>query len=300
MRIRWVPHGRRPDARLVAGLLPTLRTMDWEKQLSSSAGQRPWADDFPLDENLPDRLMLDCRAMRGEIHPMFALRIRTFADWHRGAGRQVDVRAPDDPETRALFDAMAIDSSAESQASDDSILPVTRVQEDLAVEEVAAQTREILEYQLTDVSALGHATFMAVSELCGNALEHGRNATGALVCVRRITEPRPIVAIAVSDLGMGIPEHIRQRYPEWSDDGFAIGRSMQAGISGIDDPHRGNGFSETFDAALTSALHAAYIEVHSASGFVKDRIVQESHKLDSFPPASFKRGTWISYELWSV
>ncbi len=231
---------------------------------------------------------------------MLALRLRTFIDWHRIAEREVAINLPEDLSTRATFQSMGIDADDESTESDDSILPVTHLEGFTAVEEVAAQVREILEYQVHDLSPLGDATFMAVSELCGNSIEHGRHGSGALVCVRRVTEPRPTVSIAISDLGMGIPEHIRQRYPEWSDDEFAIAQAMQPGVSGIDDPHRGNGFSETFDAALTSSLHAARIEIYSASGFVRDQIVQEGHKVDAFPAASFKRGTWIAYELVSV
>jgi hypothetical protein len=32
----------------------------------------------------------------------------------------------------------------------------------------------------------------------------------------RFTEPRRMVSIAISDLGLGVPEHIRQRYPRSS------------------------------------------------------------------------------------
>lgn len=80
------------------------------------------------------------------------------------------------------------------------------------MEEVAERTQEILEYQLHDVSPLGHAAFMAVSELCANAIDHGENDLGAFAAVRRVTEPKRQVTIAISDLGMGVPEHIRRRY----------------------------------------------------------------------------------------
>lgn len=187
----------------------------------------------------------------------------------------------------------------EKNASPDgvAILPLTSLTDHTAVEEVAATTREIIEYQYTDVSPLGHACFMAVSELCGNAIEHGRNGLGAYVAVQRSAEPHPQVSIAISDLGIGIPEHVRQRYPEWAEDSFAIAHAMDARISGTGDPHRGNGFSETFEAALVSSLSAARLDVHSANGFVRTQIVQETKKTDMFPAAAFKRGTWIAYDL---
>jgi hypothetical protein len=94
-----------------------------------------------------------------------------------------------------------------------------------------------------------------------------------------------------------MPEHIRQRYPEWADDSFAIAKAMAPQISGTGDPHRGNGFPETFEAALVSSLSAARLDVHSANGFVRTHMVQETRKIETFPAAAYKRGTWITYDL---
>lgn len=104
---------------------------------------------------------------------------------------------------------------------------------------------------------------MAVSEFCNNAVDHGANSLGAYAAVRRVTEPRRQVSIAISDLGMGIPEHIRQRYPEWSDDGWAIAHATQEGVPGTGKAHRGIGFSAVMEAALTSSLHAGQINILS-------------------------------------
>jgi hypothetical protein len=145
-----------------------------------------------------------------------------------------------------------------------AILPVTCLADAGAVEDVARRTREILEYQLTDVSALGQPAFMAVAELCDNAIDHGKNPLGAFAAATRVVEPRRQVSLAIGDLGIGIPEHIRQRYPEWSDDGYAIAHATQPHITGTGDPHRGIGFSEVFEAALTRSLHSARMDIHSA------------------------------------
>jgi anti-sigma regulatory factor (Ser/Thr protein kinase) len=230
---------------------------------------------------------------------MFAVRLRVFVDWHRQQGRTVDLVPPKDPATRQLFDAMRIGDGGQAQ-EDDAVLPVTKMNEFSEVEEVAKRTKEILEYDLHDVSALGEATFQAVSELCGNAIEHGQNQLGAYAAVRRETEPRRQISVAISDLGMGIPEHIRQRYPEWDDDGFAIARATDEGISGTGHPHRGIGFSSTFEAALTRSLHAAQMDIRSASGLCRVQIVQEDRKIETIPGPRFQRGTWITYDLVSV
>jgi hypothetical protein len=273
----------------------------WVKEIGASAGcDGGWRDDFPLDHELPDSLKIDCKGLRLPIHPMFAVRIRVFVDWHRKAGREVVVTPPADLSTRRVFEGMGIDPDASLTREDDAIMPVTRFVEFDEVEEIAGQTQEILEYQLPDVSPLGQATFMAVSELGGNAVDHGHNSLGAYAAVRRVTEPRRQVSIAVSDLGVGVPEHIRQRYPEWSDDGWAIAHATEESVTGTNDPHRGIGFSAVFEAALTASLHAAQMSILSASGFCRVQVVQESRKVEVFPAARFKRGTWITYDLISV
>lgn len=201
--------------------------MDWRKELGRRGADHGWKDDFPLSHALPDAVVIDCQRLGVPIHPMFAVRTRVFVDWHRLQGRMVEVVPPAEPEACRLFDAMRIGDEGETQ-EDDAVLPVTKMREFLEVEEVAKRTKEILEYDLPDVSGLGEATFQAVSELCGNAIEHGANPLGAYVAVRRVTDPRRQISISIGDLGMGIPEHIRQQYPDWTDDGYAIAREIEA------------------------------------------------------------------------
>jgi len=272
----------------------------WIKELGQRAAAEGWKDDFPLAHDLPDSIEIDCSRLELPIHPMFAVRLRVFTDWHREKGRDVLVRPPSDPSARQTFEGMGIDPENAMADEDDTIMPVTRLNEFLEVEEVAGKTQQILEYQLTDVSPLGHAAFMAMSELCGNAIDHGRNALGAYAAVRRVTEPRRQVSIAISDLGMGVPEHIRQRYPEWSEDGWAIAHATNENVSGTSEPHRGIGFSAVIEAALTSSLHAARMDILSASGFCRIQTVQENRKTEVLPATRFRRGTWITYDLVSV
>jgi hypothetical protein len=76
------------------------------------------------------------------------------------------------------------------------------------------------------------------------------------VAVIRTAEPRWTVSLAVGDLGIGIPEHVRRQFPEY-DDMFAIARALEPGVSGTGDRYRGNGFAETFETALISSASAA-------------------------------------------
>jgi len=274
--------------------------MTWIKEIGSRTAKDGWRDDFPLAHELPDAIEIDCSRLELPIHPMFAVRLRVFTDWHREQGRRVEIRLPVDPSAGRVFRAMSIDPEAEQVEEIDAVMPVTRLKEFLEVEEVADKTQQILEYQLPDVSPLGQAAFMTVSELCGNAIEHGHNSLGAYVAARRVAEPRKQVSIAISDLGMGVPEHIRQRYPEWSDDGWAIAHATKEHVSGTSDPHRGIGFSAVFEAALTSSLHAAQMDILSANGFCRIQTVQEDRKTEVLPATRFRRGTWITFDLPSV
>lgn len=208
--------------------------VDWVKELGPSSGAHEgMRGDFPLNHDLPQKLVIDCTRLLQPIHPMFGVRLRAFIDWHIREGREVGILAPSDRQTQRLFQAMDIDPCSESDDVEaNAVLPVTKLENHNDAEMVAAKTQEILEYQLPDVSPLGQAAFMAVSELCDNAMDHGKNPTGAYVAVQRVTQPRPQVSIAISDLGMGIPEHIRQRYPEWSEDSAAIAHATELGITG--------------------------------------------------------------------
>ncbi|HEX5593106.1 MAG TPA: hypothetical protein VFX35_07140 [Solirubrobacterales bacterium] len=222
--------------------------MAWVKELGPRTASDGWKNDFPLAHEMPNTVVIDCSRLELPIHPMFAVRLRVFTDWHQGRGRTVQIVPPVDPRTKKLFEAMGIAPQVDPAAEDDAILPVTRLGEYLEVEEVA-----------------------------------GRQ-----------------VSIAISDLGVGIPEHIRQRYPEWSDDGWAIAYATEERVSGTGDPHRGFGFSAVFEAALTSSLSAARMDILSANGFCRTQSVQENRKTEAMPATRYRRGTWITYDLVSI
>lgn len=150
-----------------------MRSMTWIKELGPRTASDGWKSDFPLAHELPEDVEIDCSRLELPIHPMFAVRLRIFIDWHQERGRTVGIIPPTDPKTRKVFEAMSIDPQVDTATEDDAILPVTRLAEFLHVEEVAGRTQKILEYHLSDVAPLGEATFMAVSELCGNAIDHG-------------------------------------------------------------------------------------------------------------------------------
>jgi hypothetical protein len=172
------------------------------------------------------------------------------------------------------------------------------------VEDAAADGMEVLERQEPSLAVWGGPFHMAISELCDNAYLHGRNDLGTYVAADRIDEPRREFRLAIADLGIGIPEHIRAQHPEWQDDGAAIARALQRGVTGTGDPHRGNGFSEVVDAAvdrqLVRATSALEIDIRSAHGRVRIEVAGGSVKPGEVPVERPRRGTWISYTVTSV
>jgi hypothetical protein len=163
---------------------------EWAKEVRRTGGtEGGWREDFPLNREMPDRLSIDCKALELPVYPMFWLRMRSFLDWHHAQGRSLSVTPPINKQARESFDQMKVldRSYVELRANDEpivegdiAVLPVTRLAGYTEVEEVAEATREMLEYHYTDVSSLGSACYMAVSELCANAVEHGRNGLGGL------------------------------------------------------------------------------------------------------------------------
>ena len=154
---------------------------------------------------------------------------------------------------------------------------------------------------MKDVAGLGAPAFMAVSELANNAVEHGANQFGSYVAVRRLSdEDGRRVLVAVADLGMGIPEHMRQQHPDLVDDGYAIARSTELLVSGTGRPHRGVGFHDVFESALTRATQEAQIDILSAGGFYRVRLCDGKRRPGVFPPANFRRGTWITCGFLSI
>jgi len=282
--------------------------VEWVKRIGRRGGDGGgWRDDLPLSEELFfDELTVDCSALELPIYPMFLVRLRVFLEWHMAAGRRLVLIAPAERNAASVLRTVASDEALSdlrlhsfpaSGKSARVLLPVARLRDHHAVERAAETVRELVEYGQTDLARLGQASFMAIAELCANAIEHGRNGIGAFVAVQRVDGPRKEISVAVADLGIGIPEHLRQRFPEWADDSFVIGQAIEPRVSGTGDPHRGNGFTEIFETELSSNLHAARIEIYSARGAIRREMVGERRKVDPFPAPAFRRGTWISYTI---
>lgn len=273
--------------------------MDWIRGIGPTGGARDgWTGDLPLDQGLPGKLTIDITELREPIFPMFCVRLRMFVEWHQSQGHEVVLREPADEGSRRAIQAMLGTDKADS---DNLVLAVTNLREFSDVEQVSTDVLNRIEYELTDVSPTGVPIQMAMSELANNAVEHGVNPLGALVAARRMTHADgTYVSLAVADLGIGIPEHIRQVHPEWDDDSFAIAQALEIHVSGTGRSHRGNGFDAVFDDALLGAMQGADFTILSARGHHKVTMYDGKRIAEIFPSPRYRRGTWIVANFRSV
>jgi anti-sigma regulatory factor (Ser/Thr protein kinase) len=275
---------------------------------SAPGGADGFGNDLPLEPDLDAPIVVDARAVR-RCHPMFVLRLRLFVDWHLDVGHHVSVIGPLDPgAAQHLADLkLGVGLSPEVVTGlpepDDSapLLGITRLAGDNDVEDAAQHAVEVLHRQTGAIAGWGDALHMGISELCDNAVHHGANRLGAYVAADRITEPRREFRLVIADLGIGIPEHIRDRYPEWQDDTAAIAQVLRRGVTSSDDPERGNGFSETIDYALEQQLvqlsSAVELDIRAATGRVGVHLIGGTKQVKDGLVTTPRRGTWISYTV---
>jgi hypothetical protein len=239
---------------------------------------------------------------------MFLVRVRTFLEWHLRDGRDIHLLMPSDPNVAAHLAAMqlfeGLDVSAdpavqEAGTTAEAIIPLRTVTDHTGIEDVADAFVSVAERR-DDVAGLADALHMAIGEFGDNAVSHGRNELGLRIAASAGGEDAQEVVLAIGDLGVGIPEHIRRTNPEWGDDTAAIGRALAPGVSGERDRHRGYGFLHVQEAALTARLSAARMEIYSANGFLRLEIVQGTFVPTPLHATTYRRGTWISYAVVSA
>lgn len=273
-------------------------------------GTDGYGSDLPLERDGADDYELDLTALKEPwAHPMLAVRIRVFIDWHRDAGHAVTVRLPRDPATAQRLIALetfrglpnTVVALPLHSPADPELLAVRRFRTHHDVEDLAAASVELLQRQSGVFGEWSDSVYMAVGELCDNALQHGRNGLGAYVAADRRVVGRRQFRLAIADLGIGVPEHIRHRYPEWHDDAAAIGQALVRGVSGTGDPHRGNGFAEVLDLPFETVLvrsgSAADLDIRSGKGRVGVELFGATPAIKERPTDQPRRGTWLTYTI---
>jgi hypothetical protein len=253
-----------------------------------------------------DELTIDAGAVRG-IAPLAAVRIAMALAAARARGCRARVEPPADPGVRSTFDAYSI--PAPMTAADariggpgsEVILPCTSLARPAETDLLEYRLVEPLGGHFNEVVAVRKAVLTAIGELSQNAVEHGASRRGSLVAIAR-RESRGVgtVSLAIGDLGVGVPDHIRRTQPRYVLDHHAIGRALEEGVSGTRGAaHRGYGFYWVLLDSLTSASTAAEMVIRSGRGTFRRRMVDGRCQDDGWESAPIA-GTWIAYEWTTV
>jgi len=277
-----------------------------------SGGADGYRNNLLLEHHLKPPIIVDASTL-GPCHPMFVVRLRLFIDWHLAAGREVRFVPPDDAVLAQHLDSMGLTEGLPAsmtmalpsrKSSSSALLPIRRLVTHNDVEDVSLAATEALGQLAREFVVWSDPVYMAVSELCSNALQHGRDALGAYVAADRIEGESRLFRLAIADLGIGIPEHIRAHHPEWQDDTAAIVRALQRGVSGTGDPQRGNGFAEVLDDAmkklLVRAKSAVELDIRSSKGRVVVDLLDGRQDARAGRVENPRRGTWITYTVTAV
>jgi hypothetical protein len=262
-----------------------------------------WAEDVPLaGEPTPTSLDLSGLA---EAEPLRLLRLAALLDRHQASDCPLSVEPLRDPVIRRRLTLMQVDcetrllglaDSSATHPEDRGLLPVCRFSTANQVDDLAGRLQLMLNEHFKGVlEPLAQPLFVALSELCENATTHGSNPLGAYVGAQR--DHRKRCLLAIGDLGIGIPAHIRRAHPAAGDDGSAIDKALRPGISGAG-PDRGVGYSGLFSAIEESKVPAARLRIWSAEGRLtatlrRGRFVYRKGRSISRQTD----GTWVSLEL---
>ena len=147
------------------------------------------------------------------------------------------------------------------------------------------------------LSGLAEAFTRTVGEISDNATTHGHSRVGtSYVAAQRYEHDRCVLAIG--DLGVGIPEHMRRTFPGLQDDGEAIREATKEGVSGTGDPLRGVGYQYVIDGLKETKIAHGELCVWSGNGRFRVETqngIQERRRAWSVEEAT--SGTWVRLEL---
>lgn len=142
----------------------------------------------------------------------------------------------------------------------------------------------------------GVASYLARTELCGNAVEHGRNDLGCYLAAQRYGGRGRRTVLSIGDLGIGVPKHMRQVYGDASDRRM-LRKAIEEGVSGTGEEHRGNGIPSVLEEARNSRMRYALLEIRSGKAILNHRLGRGGSSKTTTAGALNKLGTWICFEL---
>lgn len=265
-----------------------------------------WQGSLPLKPGETD-VILDARALRFAV-PTFLLRLRAFVEWHQNEGHSVKVLAPNN-QPLAIY--MALMGVADGLPKDcfvglpdisnlgnsDVLIPITQLHEFKEVDELGEKVFQLfLGHCDDDVSVFASAMHMAVSELCANAVEHGANPCGCYVVAQRYERPHRRTVLALGDLGIGIPAHMRKQF-DLKGDRTALREALKEGVTATGKDERGIGFTSVAEEAMNSRMRYATLDIHSGRAQLQQIVLPEGISAVTTDDAPNKFGTWLTFEI---
>jgi len=249
--------------------------------------------------------MLDLSRLE-RIEPLLVVRLAAWMDVQSVNERRVTVIPPERPGIGVCLAAAGIDelqhvgglaAPGRHTAEADVLLPLVRLDCEADLVSVVLQLKDVLEHHSDIELESGRiAMQQALNELGDNATTHGANEHGAYVAAMRCANGR--CALAVGDLGVGIPTHMRQTHGADVGDGEAIERAMLMRASGTPDQERGVGYRGIVREMTKGAIPHARLRIWSGGashslvvgrGKIRDRCTD--------PNATPTAGTWVTFEV---
>ena len=277
--------------------------------LSRWAGSNDgWNEPLPLRKDWAvESIVVDASALSFVV-PTFLLRLRAFVDFNLSCGRRVEIVAPRNRHVANYLSRMQIAAglspnvftdlpSVRPSERGDVLVPITCLKSDLDVEEMGAQLYTLFQgHSEDDVAVFADALQEGFTELCGNGVEHGQNDLGCYLAAQRYGGANRRTVLAMGDLGIGVPAHMRRVYGDESDRRM-LRKALEEGATGTGDSHRGNGIPSVLEEARNARIRHALLEIHSGRAVLKHRLGRGGAGKTTTTVASNKLGTWICFEL---
>lgn len=277
--------------------------------LSRWAGSNDgWNEPLPLRKDWAlESVVVDLSALSFVV-PTFLLRLRAFIDFNLGCGRRVEVVAPRNRRVANYLSRMQIAAglpatvfpdlpSVRRSERGDVLVPITCLKSDIDIEEMGARLYTLFQgHSEDDVAVFADALQEGFTELCGNGVEHGQNDLGCYLAAQRYGGAKRRTVLALGDLGIGVPTHMRQIYGDESDRRM-LRKALEEGASGTGDSHRGNGIPSVLEEARNTRIRHALLEIRSGRAVLKHRLRRDGSSKTTTMVASNKLGTWVCFEL---
>lgn len=181
----------------------------------------------------------------------------------------------------------------------DVLIPITQLREFQEVDELGERVYQLfMGHSDDEVAVFASAMHMAVSELCANAVEHGENPLGCYVAAQRYERPHRRTVLAMGDLGIGIPSHMRHRFSGLRGDRTALREALKEGVTATGKDERGIGFTSVIEEAIASRMRYATLDIHSGKAQLQQLVVPDgTSPAVTTSSAPNKIGTWLTFEI---